>query len=263
VTITARSLQPGEVLLAVFHPSGETGEARLVILNKEHGFLPGGPSGQRFALVGVDFLTAPGSYRVEALFFNEAGQKEIVQKYLRLHERSFTRRNIRIDERLVTAPPEVEERVARERKILTEVYRSVLPSWLGSGDFMAPLPDKPTLNFGEHRLYNSVPRSRHTGIDISAADGAPIRASNSGKVALAMDLYYSGLTVILDHGLGVFSVYCHCSRLDVRPGQSVRRGEVVAAVGSTGRSTGPHLHWSVRLGGARVDPLSLLGLGLE
>lgn len=263
VEITARSLRPGEMLLALFRPAEEGQEARLTFLQKSYDFHPGGPAGKRLAFVGVDFLTEPGSYRVEVIFGDKSGRKETVQKYIRLHERSFSRRDITIDPRLVTAPPEIEERLARERAILAEVYRSVIPEWLGSGDFVSPLPDAPTLNFGEHRLYNGVPRSRHTGIDISAGAGSPIRASNSGRVALAMDLYYSGRTVILDHGLNIFSVYCHCSRLDVRAGQSVERGDVIGAVGSTGRSTGPHLHWSVRAGGARVDPLSLLRLGLE
>ncbi|OGD27258.1 MAG: hypothetical protein A2Y56_03120 [Candidatus Aminicenantes bacterium RBG_13_63_10] len=262
VEITARALQPGEMLLAVFYPSGEGQEAKLSFLDKDYDFLPGGPSGRRFALVGVDFLTPPGSYKVEVVIL-DAGRKEAVQKYLRLQERSFSRQNIKIDERLVIAPPEAEERLARERRILAEVYRSVIPEWLGSGGFAAPLPDKPSPNFGEHRLYNGVPRSRHTGVDISAAQDSPIWASNSGRVALAMDLYYSGLTVIIDHGLNIFTVYCHCSRLDVQEGQSVGRNAVIAAVGSTGRSTGSHLHWSVRARGARVDPLSLLSLGLE
>jgi murein DD-endopeptidase MepM/ murein hydrolase activator NlpD len=263
VEITARALQPGEMLLAVFRPSFEGQTARLVFLDKDYDFVRAGTDGRRIALVGVDLLTAPGSYAIEAVFSDISGRKESVKKFLRIQERPFSRRNIKIDERLVTAPPELEERLARERALLADVYRSFLPEWLGGGDFILPLPDKPSANFGEHRLYNGVPRSRHTGVDISAAAGAPIRASNSGRVALAEDLYFSGLTVIIDHGLNIFTVYCHCSRLDVSQGQSVRRGDVIAAVGSTGRSSGPHVHWSVRARGARVDPLSLLGLGLE
>ncbi|MBN2198285.1 MAG: M23 family metallopeptidase [Candidatus Aminicenantes bacterium] len=263
VEITARSLRPGEMLLALFRPAEEGQEARLTFLRKSYDFHSGGPAGKRLALVGVDFLTEPGSYRVEVVFSDTSGRKETVQKYIRLHERSFSRRDIAMDPRLVTPPAELEERLARERTILAEVYRNAVPEWLGSGDFIAPLPDAPKLNFGEHRLYNGVPRSRHTGVDIPAEAGSPIRASNSGQVALAMDLYFSGRTVIINHGLSIFSVYCHCSRLEVRTGQSVARGEVIAAVGSTGRSTGPHLHWSVRARGARVDPYSLLCLGLE
>lgn len=263
VEITARAFQPGEMLLAVFHPSAEGQAAGFIFLDKDYDFFRAAPDGRQIALVGVDVLTTPGSYRVEASFSDASGRSEVVQKYLRILERSFPRRDIKIDERLVTAPPEFEERLARERALLAEVYRSFLPEWLGAGDFIAPLPDEASANFGEHRLYNGVPRSRHTGVDISAREGAPIRASNSGRVALAADLYYSGLTVIVDHGLNIFSVYCHCSRLEVSPGQSVRRGDVIAAVGSTGRSTGPHLHWSVRARGARVDPFSLSRLRLE
>ncbi len=256
VEITARSLRPGEMLLASFRPSVEGEEAKVVFLNREYAFVPAGSSGIRIVLIGVDFLTPPGSHKIEAVFHDPSRGRTAVQKFIRLHERTFSRKNIVIDERLVVAPPELEERLERERRISAEVYRSFLPEWLGSGDFIPPLDEEPAPNFGEHRLYNGTPRSRHTGVDISAAAGTPIRASNAGRVALAMDLYYSGKTVIIDHGLNIFSVYCHCSRLDVVEGQTVRRGEIIAAVGSTGRSTGPHLHWSVRARGARVDPLS-------
>jgi murein DD-endopeptidase MepM/ murein hydrolase activator NlpD len=117
-------------------------------------------------------------------------------------------------------------------------------------------------NFGEKRIYNNVPRSSHSGIDIAAPFGSPARASNSGRVVLARDLYFSGKTVIIDHGLGLFTYYCHFSRLKVSRGEAVEKGSVIALTGSTGRSTGPHLHWGVRLHGSRVDPAALLGLEL-
>jgi murein DD-endopeptidase MepM/ murein hydrolase activator NlpD len=143
------------------------------------------------------------------------------------------------------------------------VYSVREEKWLGEGAFERPHPGGMTPNFGEKRIYNNVPRSTHSGVDIEAAYGSPVRASNSGRVVLAKDLYFSGKTVIIDHGLGLFTFYCHFSRLNVSRGEMVKKGAVIALAGSTGRSTGPHLHWGVRLLGSRVDPAALLGLALQ
>jgi murein DD-endopeptidase MepM/ murein hydrolase activator NlpD len=112
--------------------------------------------------------------------------------------------------------------------------------------------------FGVRSVYNGQPRAPHRGIDFRGATGTPVQAPARGVVVLAEDLYFSGSTVILDHGLGVFSMLCHLSRIDVRQGALVVRGDVLGAIGSTGRVTGPHLHWTLRIGAASVDPLSVL-----
>jgi len=102
------------------------------------------------------------------------------------------------------------------------------------------------------------PRSIHAGVDIAIASGQPIKAANDGRVVLASNLYFSGNTVIIDHGLGLYTVYCHMSKLLVKRGSVVSRGQVVGLAGSTGLSTGPHLHWAAKINEARVDPLALL-----
>ncbi len=115
-------------------------------------------------------------------------------------------------------------------------------------------------NFGAKRVFNGKPRSRHNGVDLAASTGAPVTAPAPAVVVLAEDLYYSGGTVILDHGGGLFTTYFHLSRIDVKLGDRVAAGEKLGAVGATGRATGPHLHWGARVNGARVDPLDLLQL---
>jgi murein DD-endopeptidase MepM/ murein hydrolase activator NlpD len=100
-------------------------------------------------------------------------------------------------------------------------------------------------------------------VDISAPTGTPVWASNSGEVALRSDLYFSGKTVIIDHGLGLFSLYCHFSKIKVKRGQVVRKGDIIGEIGATGRVTGPHLHWGVKILGDRVDPFSLLSLNFD
>ncbi len=115
-------------------------------------------------------------------------------------------------------------------------------------------------NFGARRVLNGKTQSRHAGVDLVAATGAPIKAPAPGTVRLAEDLYFSGGTVIVDHGGDLFTTYFHMSRIDVKPGDRVQTGDVLGAVGATGRVTGPHLHWGARLNGARVNPLDLLKL---
>jgi murein DD-endopeptidase MepM/ murein hydrolase activator NlpD len=112
--------------------------------------------------------------------------------------------------------------------------------------------------FGVLSIYNGETRSRHSGADFLSPAGTPIAAPAAGRVLLAQDLYFTGNTVIVDHGLGLFSLFAHLSAIEVADGAAVAAGDLVGKVGSTGRVTGPHLHWTVRLGGARVDPLSLL-----
>jgi murein DD-endopeptidase MepM/ murein hydrolase activator NlpD len=118
-----------------------------------------------------------------------------------------------------------------------------------------------TSNFGSRSIFNGQPRAPHAGIDYRGAVGTPIVAPNAGRVVLAEDLFLTGNTVVVDHGLGLYSLFAHMSRLDVKAGDDVATGTPVGLVGATGRVTGPHLHWSVRLGAARVDPAALLLLG--
>jgi murein DD-endopeptidase MepM/ murein hydrolase activator NlpD len=115
-------------------------------------------------------------------------------------------------------------------------------------------------SFGSRRVFNGEARSPHSGLDLAAREGQEVSAPAPARVALAEDLYFSGGTVILDHGAGLFTSYFHLSRIDVHVGDVLAAGGRVGAVGSTGRATGPHLHWSARLDGARVNPLGLLEL---
>jgi len=112
-------------------------------------------------------------------------------------------------------------------------------------------------------MINDEPRSPHTGIDIIAPEGSPVRATNNGKVILTDDLFFSGNSIILDHGQGLYTMYFHLSKFLVKVGQKVGKGDIIGLMGSTGRASGPHLHWGVRLQETRVDPISLMSLPLR
>lgn len=118
----------------------------------------------------------------------------------------------------------------------------------------------PRVWHGNRSVFNGEPRAPHAGEDFRGTTGTPVRAPGGGRVVLAEDLFFTGQTVVIDRGLGLYSLLSHLSRIDVTPGQQVTRGNTVGLLGATGRVTGPHLHWTVRLGGARVDPLRVLAL---
>jgi murein DD-endopeptidase MepM/ murein hydrolase activator NlpD len=126
-----------------------------------------------------------------------------------------------------------------------------------------PVDGKPSSNFGTRSYYNGQRRAPHAGIDFRGATGTPIRAANTGTVVLASPLYFTGNTIVIDHGARLFSVFAHLSEFRVKAGERVEPQTIVGLVGATGRVTGPHLHWSVRLNGARVDPLSLIAATTE
>ena len=121
-----------------------------------------------------------------------------------------------------------------------------------------PLQGRITTVFGTGRVLNGKPRSSHSGVDISGEKGKPVKGSNSGRVLLADDFYLSGKTIVVDHGWGVSTIYAHLDRIDVKEGQDVNRGQVLGTVGTTGRSTGPHLHFGALIRGSKVDPLQLI-----
>lgn len=263
VDVEAASFTPGDIMIARLLRSSKVkkvtvrfSQTAYELGSKEEGLEP-------LVLIGLDVALPPGKAILEALFLGRDGQIETVSQEFFIQPREFPVKKLRVEERFVTPPPELQERIAWEAELLQTLYRILTPRWLAEGRFILPHAGKMAPNFGERRLYNNVPRPPHSGVDISAPAGDPVRASNTGRVILARDLYFSGQTVILDHGLGLFTSYCHFSQIKVRRGELVRKGEVIGLIGSTGRSTGPHLHWGVRILDSRVDPVALINLPLE
>lgn len=209
-------------------------------------------------LIGIDLDTRPGRYSVHLRGTPLEGAPFDMSYTLEIRDKRFATRRLTVDERFVTPPAEAQERIGRESKRVEEIFAGVTPQRMWQGLFAAPVPGQAGSSFGRRSVLNGKPRSPHTGTDFTADTGTPIGAPNSGKVVLAADLYFSGNTVIIDHGMGLYSFLAHMSQFSVREGEEVKAGQIVGRVGATGRATGPHLHWSVRLAGARVDPLSLI-----
>ena len=159
----------------------------------------------------------------------------------------------------VNPPPKIAERITRENKQIVAARKADNSNADFAQIFIWPVQGRISGRFGNQRIYNGTPKSPHSGMDIAAGTGTPIRAPAGGKIALAQkDFYLTGGTVMIDHGHGIGSNFLHMSRLDVKVGDVVKQGDVIGAVGSTGRSTGPHLHWGMSWFDTRIDPLLVL-----
>jgi len=165
-----------------------------------------------------------------------------------------------VDARDDDAVRRLRARKHREAKALDAIWQHVTSERLWTKAFVRPAEGALGSAFGLRRVFNGKPKSPHAGVDIKAPSGAGVFAANSGKVVLARDLFFTGNTVVIDHGLGLYTVYAHLSKIDVEEGSAVARAAQIGVVGATGRVTGPHLHFGVKLTGARVDPATLPGM---
>ncbi len=206
-------------------------------------------------LVGIDLDVKPGTYPVHVA----AGSAEATHALV-VHARVFPTRRLKVDEAFVTPPPSVQERIDREAALLADTWKASAGERLWAAAFVRPVKDPANSAFGTRSVFNGKPRNAHGGADFLSPAGTAIHAPNAGRVVVARPLYFSGNTVIIDHGLGLFSMLAHLSTIDLHEGDRVTAGDVVGKVGATGRVTGPHLHWAVRAAGARVDPLALLAV---
>ena len=254
VTASARSIQPGELVVLIVR-TAKPAETITVTGLKTH-LAPYAVTATTWrVLVGIDLAVKPGKHEV-VVEAQPGGRK--ASYVLLVKARRFPTRTLKVDPAFVTPPPEAAERFERESRELNEVWASPAPEKLWQGAFVRPVPEPANSAFGSRSVFNGEPRSQHTGADFRSPSGTPIKAPNAGRVVIAGSRYFSGDTVVIDHGQGLFSLFAHLSETSVELGESVKKGQVIGQVGQTGRVTGPHLHWAVRLNGARIDPLSLL-----
>jgi murein DD-endopeptidase MepM/ murein hydrolase activator NlpD len=206
------------------------------------------------ALVGIDLDHAAGRFPVEV-----AADGERLRLDLEVVAREFPEERLTVPREYTELDRRTLARVERERKRLAAIWSKASRQRYWAGSFAPPADGPAGSPFGLKRFFNGEPRSPHAGIDFKAAAGEPVRAANRGRVALAEPLFFTGSTVVLDHGLGLYTMYVHLSKIEVARGALVERGQVVGRVGATGRATGPHLHFAARIGDARIDPATLLG----
>jgi murein DD-endopeptidase MepM/ murein hydrolase activator NlpD len=260
LTITADSsaIRPGDVVrldVACACAAARAGSAR--VFNREVPLVAGSGPAAWSALIGIDVETAPGRYPVQVALESTAAQPLRGSYTLTVVARQFPTRRLKVAPVYVDPPPAEQARIAADAKRLNAIYAAhSLREQVGP--FQAPVRIAAQNTFGARSIFNGQPRSLHAGVDFSSPAGAPIAAPAAGVVVLADDLFFTGRTIVLDHGRGLYSILAHLSKMAVGEGDVVKIGDVVGLVGATGRATGPHLHWSARLNGARVDPMVLL-----
>ncbi len=251
--------RPGDVvLLRVVGPVGMD-VVEGVAFDRAVRFHPEADGTSWQGLMGIDLDVAPGPHILSVTGSRRGATVASGRHQLAVAARQFATRRLSVDSRFVEPPPAQEARIVEEAARLTALFDGVTPrQWIGP--FRTPLAVAPNSSFGTRSVFNGQPRNPHAGADFRGPTGTPIAAPNAGTVVLAEDLYFTGQTVILDHGLGLYSLYAHLSRTQVARGDVVFAGQRLGLVGATGRVTGPHLHWAVRLNGARVDPMSLVAV---
>ena len=257
VTLAARAQHPGEVVRVDVRAAAEVSGVRVRAFGRVAAAAADGTGAWR-ALVGIDLETMPGIYPVEIEVMTKNGLRATESRTLSVESKEFPTRTLRVSPRFVTPPPAMRPRIENESKRLASIFATedAVPPWPAA--FAVPIDGAVVSGFGVRSVYNGQPRAPHGGADFASPTGTPIAAPAAGTVVLADDLYFTGGTVVIAHGGGLYSLLAHLSRMQVSEGARVTRGELVGDVGATGRATGPHLHWTVRLHGARVDPLSLV-----
>lgn len=161
--------------------------------------------------------------------------------------------------KMVTPPPEVQARIKADSLRVQKARATDSDRKDFIDGFLWPVRGRVSGNFGNHRILNGTPKSPHTGMDIAAPTGTPIVAPLGGIVTMVSDLYYTGNTLIIDHGFGVSTVFAHMNEVTVKPGQVIQKGDQIGTVGATGRATGPHLHWGLNWYKERLNPALVLG----
>lgn len=216
------------------------------------------PVGVYCGLVGIPIGKKPQKTIIELEWTDNEGRQHSQSVPLQIIEGNYKKEALKVAPKHVSPSPKDLQRIKSEKKEIRSIYASSNVTRLWYGHFIKPLDSDITSVFGTQRLFNGELQSYHRGTDFRAKVGTPVFASNFGIVRLAKNLFYSGNIVIVDHGKGIFTNYAHLSKIDVRAGQHIDRGDQIGLSGATGRVSGPHLHWGVKVNDAYVDPLQFL-----
>mgnify|MGYP000604684024 FL=1 len=207
----------------------------------------------------LKFAVVAASYRqkgeIKLINGLKSGDETIVFKIV---EGEYKKEKITVEGSKVTPPKEVLKRIEEEREEANKIYATANAGLKFDSKFILPMSSSVTSPFGTARVFNGTLKSYHGGTDFRAAVGTSVIAANDGIVAIAKDRYYAGGSVVIDHGEGIYTQYYHLSALNVKVGQSVKKGDIIALSGASGRVSGPHLHFGVIVGGVQVNPLNFV-----
>ncbi len=262
--------QPGISLSSDIIPQGSLGFIKIRVENgeipqvtwmqKEISLVPNPLKTDWYGFVGVDLSFRPGRYDILVKIRPSGIEKHLK---IKIPEKDYGVRRLTLPKKMVDLDSRTLKRVKKESRIMKKLWNAPRsnPSW--SGPFLRPVPGEVVGPFGRRSIINNQPRSTHSGIDLRGGRGDPIKAINDGRVVMRGDHFFTGLSVVIDHGGGIQSMYFHMEKIMVQQGEILGKGQIIGLVGSSGRATGPHLHWGIRINGARVDPLALTVLSRQ
>jgi hypothetical protein len=256
IQLSSKSVGQGDLCLIRIRVEGSN--PPLVFWMGKEVFLVANPQKTEwYGYLVADLMAKPGHYKVLVRMPGGDTEKQLA---LEIHEKDYGVRRLTLPKNMVDLDSQTLKRVRKESKRMKGLWEAAPSPPLWSGPFIRPVPGKVVGAFGQRSVINEQPRSPHSGVDLKSERGAPIMAINRGQVVLTGDHFFTGLTVVIDHGGGILSMYFHLDRIDVKKGERVRKGHIIGLVGSTGRATGPHLHWGIRINGDRIDPFRLVAL---
>jgi len=259
--ISDSTITNGRTALIVFDKEKDI-EYDSLIVDKSHYSVFNHPSQSErmYVLFPVSYYEKPSTKKVE-LVYTKSDKKLSKFLFFIIEDGKYQQEKIEVQKSKVNPKSEaVKNRTAKEYAEAMKIYNTITPKNYVNSKYIVPMKSKITSSFGKARVYNSTLTGYHSGTDFRAKIGTPIVASNTGKVVLAQDRFYSGNSIILDHGQGIYTCYYHLSEFKVKKGDIVKKSQVIGLSGDTGRITGPHLHFSTRVGGLQVDPLELITL---
>jgi hypothetical protein len=243
-------ISPGEIRFIHFPVQHE--KSRLICRDSEIKYARTESGGRAFVIESYFSELKPFSCKVMA------EGKTLHEMHFMVKDKEYHAEQLRVDSKRIKLSKKNQDRAWKEQQVLDKIYASSSSKLLFSEPFIAPMNSHVTSVYGTRRVYNKQKKGQHLGIDYRAAIGDKVPAVNSGKVVFAGDLFYTGWTVIIDHGLDIFSVYGHLSKTLVKKGDMVKRGDLIALSGNTGRTSGPHLHWGMKVQGQYIDGLVLV-----
>jgi murein DD-endopeptidase MepM/ murein hydrolase activator NlpD len=262
VRVTPTSPRQGDMVFVLVTGVQNAREVEGSLDGKPLMFFPYGESWA--AVIGVDLEAPPRKAPLRVGAIDAVGAAQTKAAVVTIRRRTFPVQRLSLPEGMVDLDPESERRASAEAARLRTLYDTASRDRLWQGRFTRPVAvEGPGSGFGSRRVINDKPRNPHGGTDWSAERGTPVVAANRGRVVLVGEFFFGGRLVALDHGLGLYTLYMHLDRVNVTEGAIVTRGETLGTVGSTGRATGPHLHFQVQAGRSRIDPATLFALPID
>jgi murein DD-endopeptidase MepM/ murein hydrolase activator NlpD len=255
-------LQPGSVTFLTVELNRPGSKVSGNFLGRELLFFHSREAKVWFSLAGVDVETTPGSYDLSIRAAVPGGRMARTVKSVEIGSVTFRTGDVSVPENFVEPDAASQRKIAVDQRLKERAFAHLIPTPQWSGNFVKPVEAPPTDSFGMTRIFNEELTSEHRGTDFPVKEGSPVMSSNSGTVVLARELFYEGNCVMLDHGQHFFTIYMHLSKIQVREGQKVRKGQRLGLSGATGRVTGPHLHLGVHWEGSDLNPTKVLALTL-